>query len=358
MMINLQEISELNGTEHGFPIIAGPCSAESREQVLECARSLSGMGIRIFRAGVWKPRTRPGHFEGWGEKALGWLKEVKSETGMTVMTEVANSRHVEAALKAGVDMFWIGARTTTSPFAVQEIADALRGTDIPVFVKNPINTELQLWLGAFERLYGAGITRLAAIHRGFSVHDEHIYRYSPQWQIPVELRRCIPGLPVICDPSHMGGRSSLIPSLSQMALDMKADGLFVEVHPNPREALSDSAQQLTPEQFKDMLVHLKPRNESQREDIEIMQPYRLVIEGIDRKIAALLAERLKASRETGNIKLLRNLTILQPDRYKALADDMVAEGKKYGLEEKFIRSIFETIHAESIKDQLNEFNNQ
>ena len=338
--------------DRGFTLIAGPCSAESRQQVLECARSLSDMGVRIFRAGAWKPRTRPGNFEGWGEKALEWLREVKTETGMTVMTEVANSRHVEAALKAGIDMFWIGARTTTNPFAVQEIADSLKGTDIPVIVKNPINTELELWIGAFERLYGAGLTRLAAIHRGFSTHDERLYRYSPQWQIPVELRRRIPGLPILCDPSHMAGNSSLVPSLARKALDMKSDGLFIEVHPDPSNALSDSAQQLTPAQLRELLPTLMSHRDSAEEDMEILKPYRENIEQTDLKIVELVAERLKASDKLGDMKRLRNLTVLQPERYKALADDMVKEGKRYGLDEDFVRALFEILHTESIKHQL------
>ena len=338
--------------DRGFTLIAGPCSAESRQQVLECARSLSDMGVRIFRAGAWKPRTRPGNFEGWGEKALEWLREVKTETGMTVMTEVANSRHVEAALKAGIDMFWIGARTTTNPFAVQEIADSLKGTDIPVIVKNPINTELELWIGAFERLYGAGLTRLAAIHRGFSTHDERLYRYSPQWQIPVELRRRIPGLPILCDPSHMAGNSSLVPSLARKALDMKSDGLFIEVHPDPSNALSDSAQQLTPAQLRELLPTLMSHRDSAEEDMEILKPYRVNIEQTDLKIVELVAERLKASDKLGDMKRLRNLTVLQPERYKALADDMVKEGKRYGLDEDFVRALFEILHTESIKHQL------
>ena len=338
--------------DRGFTLIAGPCSAESRQQVLECARSLSDMGVRIFRAGAWKPRTRPGNFEGWGEKALEWLREVKTETGMTVMTEVANSRHVEAALKAGIDMFWIGARTTTNPFAVQEIADSLKGTDIPVIVKNPINTELELWIGAFERLYGAGLTRLAAIHRGFSAHDERLYRYSPQWQIPVELRRRIPGLPILCDPSHMAGNSSLVPSLARKALDMKSDGLFIEVHPDPSNALSDSAQQLTPAQLRELLPTLMSHRDSAEEDMEILKPYRENIEQTDLKIVELVAERLKASDKLGDMKRLRNLTVLQPERYKSLADDMVKEGKRYGLDEDFVRALFEILHTESIKHQL------
>ncbi|MBO7416079.1 MAG: bifunctional 3-deoxy-7-phosphoheptulonate synthase/chorismate mutase type II [Bacteroidaceae bacterium] len=352
MMIKTEKIRELDPMDRGFTLIAGPCSAESRQQVLECARSLSDMGVRIFRAGAWKPRTRPGNFEGWGEKALEWLREVKTETGMTVMTEVANSRHVEAALKAGIDMFWIGARTTTNPFAVQEIADSLKGTDIPVIVKNPINTELELWIGAFERLYGTGLTRLAAIHRGFSTHDERLYRYSPQWQIPVELRRRIPGLPILCDPSHMAGNSSLVPSLARKALDMKSDGLFIEVHPDPSNALSDSAQQLTPAQLRELLPTLMSHRDSAEEDMEILKPYRENIEQTDLKIVELVAERLKASDKLGDMKRLRNLTVLQPERYKALADDMVKEGKRYGLDEDFVRALFEILHTESIKHQL------
>ncbi|MBO6078888.1 MAG: bifunctional 3-deoxy-7-phosphoheptulonate synthase/chorismate mutase type II [Bacteroidaceae bacterium] len=352
MMIKTEKIRELDPMDRGFTLIAGPCSAESRQQVLECARSLSDMGVRIFRAGAWKPRTRPGNFEGWGEKALEWLREVKTETGMTVMTEVANSRHVEAALKAGIDMFWIGARTTTNPFAVQEIADSLRGVNIPLMVKNPINTELELWIGAFERLYGAGLTRLAAIHRGFSAHDERLYRYSPQWQIPVELRRRIPGLPILCDPSHMAGNSSLVPSLARKALDMKSDGLFIEVHPDPSNALSDSAQQLTPAQLRELLPTLMSHRDSAEEDMEILKPYRENIEQTDLKIVELVAERLKASDKLGDMKRLRNLTVLQPERYKALADDMVKEGKRYGLDEDFVRALFEILHTESIKHQL------
>lgn len=355
-MIELKKIEQFETWQGKCIMIAGPCSAESKQQVLECARSLAGQGIRIFRAGTWKPRTRPGCFEGAGTPALDWLRQVKAETGMAVTTEVANSRHVEAALKAGIDILWIGARTTTSPFAVQEIADALRGVDIPVLVKNPINAELELWIGAFERLSGAGLTRLAAIHRGFSAYGERIYRYSPQWQIPVELRRRIPGLPVICDPSHMAGKRCLVAPLSQMALDMKADGLFIEVHPDPDNALSDNLQQLTPQQFKQLTDGLVLHRNTNVTDLEVLKPYRDKIQATDRRIAALLAERLELAGQTGDLKQLRNLAVLQPERYRSLADDMVAEGRKFGLDEKFIRAIFETIHAESINNQLDNYN--
>lgn len=344
-MIEIDKVDSCN-------LIAGPCSAESRDQVMECARSLAGLGVKVFRAGVWKPRTRPGNFEGAGAPALEWLKAVRSETGMEVITEVANARHVEEALKAGIDMFWIGARTTTSPFAVQEIADALRGTDIPVLVKNPINAELELWIGAFERLAGAGIKRMAAIHRGFSSYNERIYRYSPQWQIPIELRRRIPGIQVICDPSHMAGDSNLVPNIAQMALDMKADGLFVEVHPHPNQALSDNKQQLTPEQFRQMTGNLVFHRDPQPADLKFMEPYRARLDDIDLQIIQDLADRFRVTGSIGEYKNIHNLAILQPDRYKAISDQLTSKGKELGLDEDFIRLLFETIHAESIRCQI------
>ena len=334
-------------------LIAGPCSAESRTQVLECAGSLAKQGVKVFRAGVWKPRTRPGNFEGAGEPALEWLKDVKAQTGMKVTTEVANARHVEAALKAGIDILWIGARTTTSPFAVQEVADALRGTDIPVLIKNPINAELDLWIGAFERLAGAGIKRMAAIHRGFSSYYERVYRYSPEWQIPIELRRRIPGLQVFCDPSHMAGRSDLVPHLAQMALDMKADGLFVEVHPNPSQALSDKHQQLTPAQFKEMTDKLVFHRDPEPADLKFMEPYRSRLSDIDLQLIQDLADRFHITGSIGEYKNLHNLAILQPERYNAISDILTEKGKELGLEEDFIRLLFETIHAESIRCQIN-----
>ncbi len=350
-MIEIQKIENCS-------LIAGPCSAESQAQVMDCARSLAAMGVKVFRAGVWKPRTRPGNFEGAGEPALEWLKAVKTETGMAVTTEAANARHVEAALKAGIDMLWIGARTTTSPFAVQEVADALRGTDIPVLVKNPINAELELWIGAFERLAGAGIKRMAAIHRGFSSYYERIYRYSPEWQIPIELRRRIPGLQVICDPSHMTGRSDLVPHLAQMALDMKADGLFIEVHPDPCHALSDQKQQLTPEQFGRMTGKLVFHREPEPADLKFMEPYRALLDDIDLQLIQDLADRFHITGSIGEYKNTHNLAILQPDRYKAISDILAEKGKELGLDGDFIRLLFETIHAESIRCQINKKNDK
>jgi len=338
------------------PFIAGPCSAESQTQVLECARSLAAQGVKIFRAGVWKPRTRPGNFEGAGNQALEWLKAVKTETGMATTTEVANALHVEAALNSGVDILWIGARTTTSPFAVQEVADALRGTDVPVLVKNPINAELNLWVGAFERLAGAGIKRMAAIHRGFSSYYERIYRYSPEWQIPIELRRRIPGLQIICDPSHMAGRRDLVPLLAQMALDLKADGLFIEVHPDPDKALSDRNQQLTPAQFGEMKSKLVFHREPKHADFKQMQPFRNQLNEIDMQLIQDLADRFSVTGRIGDYKNLNNLAILQPDRYKTISDTLTEKGKELGLDEDFIRLLFETIHAESIRCQINKKN--
>jgi chorismate mutase len=351
-MIKIEKIELLDSQPGRCAIIAGPCSAESETQVLDCARSLAKHGVKVFRAGVWKPRTRPGNFEGSGAQALQWLQDVKSETGMAVTTEVANARHIEAALKAGIDMIWIGARTTTSPFAIQEIADALRGTDIPVLVKNPINTELELWIGAFERLAGAGVTHLAAIHRGFSSYGERIYRYSPQWQIPIELRRRIPGLPILCDPSHMSGRSDLVAPLSQMALDMKADGLFIEVHPDPEHALSDRKQQLTPIEFGELAGNLIFHREPEQADLNFMEPYRKQLEEIDIRLIHDLAERFRLTGNIGDYKNLHNLAILQPDRYNTISEKLVTEGSTHGLDENFIRLLFETIHAESIRCQI------
>ena len=355
-MIELRKPGLFTSLPSQCTFIAGPCSAENEEQVMECARSLASQGVRIFRAGVWKPRTRPGNFEGAGEEALEWLRNVKTATGMAVATEVANTRHVESALKAGIDILWIGARTTTSPFAVQEIANALRGTDIPVLVKNPINAELELWIGAFERLAGAGLSQLAAIHRGFSSYHERIYRYSPQWQIPIELRRRIPGLTILCDPSHMAGRRDLVPHLAQMALDMKTDGLFIEVHPNPEQALSDRKQQLTPAQFSELTGKLIFHREPEQADLENLKPFRDELERIDLKLLQDLAMRFRITGNIGEYKNLNNLTILQPDRYNAISDKLFNEAIGYGLDGDFIRLLFETIHAESIRCQINKNN--
>ena len=282
----------------GRPIvIAGPCSAESEEQILTTARELAEYEIKIFRAGIWKPRTKPGGFEGIGETGLKWLQRVKKETGMLVCTEVANKAHVEAALNAGIDMLWIGARTSANPFAVQEIADSLVGTDIPVMVKNPVNPDLELWIGALQRIYNAGIHRIAAIHRGFTVYGKHLYRNMPQWHIPIELHRRLPSLQIICDPSHMGGKRELIAPLSQQALDMGFDGLIIESHCDPDCALSDKSQQITPEVLNFILNTLVVRDNAQ--STESLTLLRQQIDQIDNDLIELLAKRMRVSREIG-----------------------------------------------------------
>lgn len=290
--------------------------------------------------------------EGPGEIGLEWMKAAKAETGMCLTTEVACAHHVEAALKAGIDILWIGARTATSPFAVQEIADCLKGTDTPVMVKNPMTADIDLWIGAIERLYLSGLRHIAAIHRGFSSYNETTYRYSPQWEIPIELRRRIPGLQILCDPSHMAGRRELVAPLAQMALDMKADGLFIEVHPNPECALSDSQQQLTPDQYGELASNLIHHREPTQSDADNLKPYRQQLDSIDDELISLLARRFDISRQIGCYKHLQNLAILQPERYKSIADGMVAKGAAQGISEKCIRTIFETIHAESIRHQI------
>ena len=267
-------------------VIAGPCSAESEEQVLETARGLAAKGVKLFRAGIWKPRTKPGGFEGVGAPGLQWLKKVKEETGMYVSTEVATRAHVEEALKAGIDLLWIGARTTVNPFAVQEIADALKGVDIPVLIKNPVNPDLELWIGAIERIYGAGIHRIGVIHRGFSSYDKKIYRNLPLWHIPIELRRRMPELQIFCDPSHIGGKRELIAPLCQQAMDLSFDGLIVESHCNPDCALSDASQQITPDVLDYVLNLLVIRNETQT--TENLSQLRNQIDEIDEQLLELL----------------------------------------------------------------------
>ncbi|MBO4397836.1 MAG: bifunctional 3-deoxy-7-phosphoheptulonate synthase/chorismate mutase type II [Bacteroidaceae bacterium] len=330
-------------------VLAGPCSAESLEQVLTTAHKLKDSGINIFRAGVWKPRTKPGSFEGHGDKALPWLKQVKEETGMLIATEVATPEHVDAALKAGVDIFWIGARTTANPFAVQAIANSLRGIDIPVLVKNPINPDLELWIGALERLNGEGIKRLGVIHRGFSSYDHKIYRYEPMWQIPIELKRRIKDLPIICDPSHMGGKRELIAPISQQAMDLGMDGLIIESHCNPDNAWSDSSQQITPETLDYILSTLVIRNEPQStENISLL---RHQIDDIDNQIIEELAKRMRICREIGVYKKEHDMTIVHNDRYSEIIDKRGEQGSKLGVDQDCIKNIFGLIHQESVRQQ-------
>ncbi|MDR1004654.1 MAG: bifunctional 3-deoxy-7-phosphoheptulonate synthase/chorismate mutase type II [Prevotellaceae bacterium] len=331
-------------------VIAGPCSAETEEQVMTTAAALADKGIRIFRAGIWKPRTKPGGFEGIGVEGLAWLKRVKRETGMYVSTEVATAKHVFESLKAGIDMLWIGARTTANPFAMQEIADALQGVDIPVLVKNPVNPDLELWIGAVERIYNAGLHRIAVIHRGFSSSDKNIYRNMPQWHIPIELRRRIPSLPIICDPSHIGGKRELIASLSQQAMDLGFDGLIIESHCNPDCAWSDAAQQITPDVLDYILNLLVIRKETQ--STEPLSQLRKQIDECDNNLMQILGKRMRISREIGLFKKEHDMTVLQTGRYSEILDKRGIQGVEMGMDAEFVKKVFEAIHEESVRQQL------
>ncbi|MBO5719050.1 MAG: bifunctional 3-deoxy-7-phosphoheptulonate synthase/chorismate mutase type II [Bacteroidales bacterium] len=341
----------LPGMEENRPmVIAGPCSAETEEQVLTTAKQLSDRGVKIFRAGVWKPRTKPGGFEGVGVEALPWLKAVKKETGMYVATEVATAKHVYECLKAGIDIVWIGARTTANPFAMQEIADALKGVDIPVLVKNPVNPDLELWIGAMERINNAGLKRIAAIHRGFSSFDKKLYRNLPQWHIPIELRRRLPELPIFCDPSHIGGKRELIASLSQQAMDLGFDGLIVESHCNPDAAWSDAAQQITPDVLDYILNLLVIRKDTHT--TESLNELRKQIDECDNDLIQLLAKRMRVCREIGTYKKEHGVNILQTGRYNEILDKRGAQGVLCGMDQDFIKKVFEAIHEESVRQQM------
>ena len=335
-------------------VIAGPCSAETEEQVITTARQLAGRGCHIFRAGVWKPRTKPGGFEGNGEAALPWLQRVKEDTHMMVATEVATPEHVELALKYGVDVFWIGARTSANPFAMQAIADSLKGIDVPVLVKNPVNPDLELWIGAMERLNQAGVKRIAAIHRGFSSYDKKIYRNLPMWQIPIELRRRVPDLPLFCDPSHIGGKRELVAPLCQQAMDLGMNGLIVECHCDPDKAWSDAKQQVTPDILAYILSLLVLRDEKvTTEGISLM---RKQIDELDNQLMELLAKRMKVCREIGEYKKEHNMTVLQTSRYNEILNKRGAQGSLWGMAPDFIKTVFEAVHEESVRQQMDIIN--
>ena len=353
-MKSLLDIQPLKfpGIDDGTPIvIAGPCSAETEQQTLDAARALSKAGVRVFRAGIWKPRTMPGGFEGVGDRGLPWLQQVKQETGMLVATEVATVDHVRAALDAGIDILWMGARTSTNPFAMQDIADLLQGHDeVTVLVKNPVNPDLELWMGALQRIQGAGITRIGAVHRGFSSAGEHIYRNDPQWHIPFELRRHAPGMTILCDPSHIGGKNDLVEPLAQQALDMGFDGLMIESHCDPEHALSDSAQQITPEQLSAMLGRLVIRSGRPIEDELAL--LRQQIDDCDHELLAVLARRMSVSREIGRFKKAQNLRVLQPARYQDMLNARLDEASSLNLSHDFIERLIQAIHEESVRQQL------
>lgn len=341
--------------------ISGPCSAESEEQMLTIARELVKLrNVKIFRAGIWKPRTRPNAFEGVGVVGLKWLKKVKEETGLLTSTEVANASHVEQAIKHGVDILWVGARTTVNPFSVQEIADALQGYDIPVMVKNPVNPDLQLWIGALERINQAGITKLGAIHRGFSPLSKSEYRNDPTWKIPVELKRLIPDLPIVCDPSHIAGNRLLIEPVSQKAFDLQMYGLMIECHHDPDNALSDAKQQITPKTLSKMLDRLVPRATG-TEDIDYemhLKALRSKIDKIDADLMETISSRMQIAEEIAKHKKEHNISILQPERYDEILNSQVKKGVDLKLKEKFVRNLYELIHQNSIRRQTEIFNNK
>ena len=341
-------------TEPRPSVVAGPCSAESEEQVMETAKGLKEMGLNVFRAGIWKPRTHPGCFEGVGVEGLEWLRKVQSEYGLKVSTEVASERHVAECLKAGVDMVWLGARTTANPFLVQEIADALSGTDIPVLVKNPVNADLELWIGALERLNRAGIKKLGVIHRGFSTFDKIKYRNDPQWQVAIELRSRYPELPFFVDPSHLGGHKDYIHEIAQRSLDLGFEGLMIESHCNPAVALSDAKQQLTPDELSDLLynqVVVRDKDSDAPVWKENIDQLRAKIDVIDENILYAFGSRMNVSRQIGEYKKENNIAILQTARWDKVISKVVEKGKDYGLTERFLKEVFTAIHEASVEIQ-------
>ena len=331
-------------------VIAGPCSAETEEQVMNTAAQLAGKGVKIFRAGIWKPRTKPGGFEGIGKEGLPWLNRVQQELGMKVATEVATKAHVEAALEAGIDVLWIGARTAANPFAMQEIADALAGHDVPVLVKNPVNPDLELWIGGLERINQAGITRLGVIHRGFSTYEKKLYRNLPMWHIPIELHRRLPGLPIFCDPSHIGGARELVAPLCQQAMDLGFDGLIVECHCNPDAAWSDAKQQVRPDVLDFILDRLVIGNTAA--STECLDVLRHQIDEIDNSLIEMLAKRMRISREIGQYKREHDMTVVQTTRYNEILDKRGAQGVLCGMSADFIKAVFEAVHEESVRQQI------
>ena len=334
-------------------VVAGPCSAETEDQVLKIAHELKDSDVNYFRAGIWKPRTRPGNFEGVGALGLKWLQKVKAETGMKTATEVANAAHVKLALEHDIDLLWIGARSTVSPFIVQEIAEALEGTDKIVLVKNPVNPDLALWLGGIERLYSANIKNLGVIHRGFSTYEKTRYRNNPEWQIAIELQNRFPDLPLICDPSHITGKRDMIFEVSQTALDLNFNGLMIETHTDPDNAWSDAAQQVTPETLIQMMEDLKIRKETDTEADyrNALNTLRTQIDVIDHQLIDILGKRMKIADAIGELKKDKNVAVLQSKRWNEILGKMILEGEQNKLSEEFILRVFKAIHQESINHQ-------
>ena len=354
-MENKKEMRKwLDDMNLGHPlVIAGPCSAETEDQVLKIAHDLKDTDVSYYRAGIWKPRTRPGNFEGVGAIGLKWLQKVKEETGLKTATEVANRAHVDLALEHDVDLLWIGARSTVSPFIVQEIADALEGTDKIVLVKNPVNPDLSLWLGAVERLHSANIDKLGVIHRGFSTYEKTKYRNIPEWQLAIELQTKFPDLPIINDPSHITGKRDMVFDVSQTALDLNFDGLMIETHYDPDNAWSDAAQQVTPKTLIQMMKDLRIRKETD-EEAEYnsnLSNLRAQIDVLDNQLIDLLGKRMKVSDGIGELKKQKNVAVLQSNRWNAILGNMILEGEQRGLSEEFVLKMFKAIHQESINHQ-------
>lgn len=334
-------------------VIAGPCSAETEEQVLQIATELKNSDVTIFRAGIWKPRTRPGGFEGVGAVGLNWLQKAKESTGLLMAIEVASAAHVKLALDHDIDVLWIGARTTVNPFAVQEIAEALEGTDKIVLIKNPVNPDLSLWIGGLERLYNANIKKLGVIHRGFSTYEKTKYRNNPEWQIAIDLQNRFPDLPLICDPSHITGKRSMIKEVAQQALDLNYDGLMIETHCDPDNAWSDAAQQITPSVLKQLFLDLKVRKttDDANDYNQRMTTLRMQIDGYDEKLLEIIGNRMQIVDQIGMLKKEKNVAILQNQRWNEILLKMTTEGKEMGLSPDFIMQLFKAIHQESINHQ-------
>ena len=334
-------------------VIAGPCSAETEAQMMSISNELKGSDVSVFRAGIWKPRTRPGMFEGVGSIGLKWLQKVKKETGLLTATEVANANHVKLAIEHDVDVLWIGARSTVSPFIVQEIADALEGTEKIVLIKNPVNPDLALWYGGIERLYSSDIKKLGVIHRGFSTYSKSKFRNNPEWQIPIELQNKFPDLPLICDPSHICGRRDLLHDVSQISLDLNFDGLMIESHIDPDNAWSDAAQQVTPERLIEIMKDLTIREKTaEGEDYtNKLNNLRSQIDVADQNLLSTFGKRMEVAKEIGQLKSDNNVAILQNKRWNEILGKMILDGEEHGLSEEFILRVFKAIHQESINNQ-------
>lgn len=342
---------------NGPLLIAGPCSAETPEQFRATLTPLAGLKPDFVRAGIWKPRTRPNSFEGVGVEALSWSVEISRELGLPLAVEVASGKHVEAALKAGVSLLWVGARTTVNPFMVQDIADAVQGQDIPMLVKNPVNPDLELWIGAIERLNKAGIRKLGAIHRGFSGYEKSIYRNHPNWEIPIELKRLLPDMLLVADPSHISGNRLLVPETAQVALDLDFDGLMIETHCDPENAWSDARQQITPASLAELLQNLIYRR-PQTDDVVFnarLEALRRDIDGVDAALLDLLAKRLALTSEVGAVKKDNDITILQPQRWAEIVETRLQQSGNLGMDPTFVTRLLQLLHQESINTQVKMF---